>query len=398
MNERFAALRRAIEGEPLPAAVVDLDAVDANVGRLVRPVALHGRTLRVATKSVRCPALLRHIAGAAAPVARGFMCYSPGEAAFLWSEGLRDLLVAYPSTSRPELDALAKANEAGADIAITADEEAHLALASRAATERGAQMRVLVDVDTAYRPLPGVVIGVQRSPLHAPDAIAAFAASISRFPGLSFGGILAYEAHVAGLPDNVGVSPVRGHATLALKGRAHAAVVAQRAAIVRALAARGLAATIFNGGGSGSVETSAADPSLTEVAAGSGFLDSHLFDGYRGLPLVPAAFFVLQVTRRPRDGVVTCQSGGFIASGASGPSRSPVVAWPPGAKLTALEGAGEVQTPILTNHPLGLGDPVFLRHAKAGELAEHFNAYLLVRGDRIVDRARTYRGLGHAFH
>ncbi len=395
---RFERFARAIAGESLPVAVVDLDAVDANVATLVRPLAARAKTLRIATKSVRCPALLRHVARAASPTSRGFMCFTPREAAFLWSLGLPDLLVAYPSMSAPELDALAAANRTGADIAITADDEAHLALASAAARRHATTIRVLVDVDTAYRPVAKVVIGVQRSPLHAPDRIARFAASIARHEGLSFGGVLAYEAHIAGLPDNVGTSPLRGHAKIALKGRAHAAVVAQRAAIVRALADHGLRAEIFNGGGSGSVESSSDDASLTEVAAGSGFLDSHLFDGYRGIALVPAVFFALQVTRRPRDGVVTCQSGGFMASGASGPSRAPIVAWPPDGKLTSLEGAGEVQTPILTRRSLALGDAVFLRHAKAGELAEHFVEYLFVRGDRIVERAPTYRGMGQSFH
>lgn len=395
---RFTRLARAIAGESLPVALVDLDAVDANAETLARPIARRQKTLRVATKSLRCPALLRHVARAASPTSRGFMCFTPREAAFLWSLGLPDLLVAYPSMSTLELDALAAANRTGADIAITADDEAHLALASSAAKTHGTTIRVLVDVDTSYRPVARVVIGVQRSPLRAPDAIARFAASIARHQGLRFGGVLAYEAHVAGLPDNVDASPFRGRATIALKARAHTAVVAQRAAIVRALASHDLRAEIFNGGGSGSVESSSDDASLTEVAAGSGFLDSHLFDGYRGLTLLPAVFFALQVTRRPRDGVVTCQSGGFVASGAAGRNRAPIVAWPPDGRLTSLEGAGEVQTPVVTSRRLALGDVVFLRHAKAGELAEHFTEYLLVRGDRVVERAPTYRGMGQAFH
>lgn len=395
---RFTRLGRAIANEALPVAVVDLDAVDANIDRLISPVARRGKTLRIATKSIRCPALLRHVERRASPTSRGFMCFTPREAAFLFDAGLQDLLVAYPSTSTRELDALAAANARGADIAITADDPTHLRLASAAATSHATRIRVVVDIDTAYRPIPNVSIGVRRSPLFAPEEIAAFAASVRGFPGLDYAGILAYEAHIAGLPENIEAKPLAGRATAVLKRRAHAAVVAQRAAVLRALEARGLGAPLFNGGGSGSVESSALDPALTEIAAGSGFLDSHLFDGYAEVALAPATFFVLQVTRRPAPGIVTCQSGGFIASGASGPSRAPIVAWPADGKLTSLEGAGEVQTPILTGSALALGDPVFLRHAKAGELAEHFTEYLFVRGDQIVERAPTYRGLGHAFH
>jgi D-serine deaminase-like pyridoxal phosphate-dependent protein len=138
---------------------------------------------------------------------------------------------------------------------------------------------------------------------------------------------------------------------------------------------------------------------LTEVTAGSGFLASHLFDGFRGLDLTPAAYFALEVVRRPTERIVTCHGGGYVASGASGRDRLPVPALPAGLRLLSLEGAGEVQTPLELprGRTLRLGDPVFFRHAKAGELAEHFTEYLLVRGSRLEGRVPTYRGLGKCF-
>jgi D-serine deaminase-like pyridoxal phosphate-dependent protein len=144
----------------------------------------------------------------------------------------------------------------------------------------------------------------------------------------------------------------------------------------------------------------AGEPALTEVTAGSGFLDSHLFDHYRGLSLRPAAYFALQVVRRPGDGIVTCHGGGYVASGKAGRDRLPAPALPEGLRLSSLEGAGEVQTPVELRRDgveLALGDPVFFRHAKAGELAEHFPEYLMVRGSRVEGRAPTYRGLGRCF-
>ena len=143
----------------------------------------------------------------------------------------------------------------------------------------------------------------------------------------------------------------------------------------------------------------AAEAPITEVAAGSGFLASHLFDRYRDITLEPAACFALQAVREPAAGFVTCLGGGLVASGAAGVDRLPVPYLPPGLRLTGAEGAGEVQTPLRVPEGVrvALGSPVFFRHAKAGELAEHFNEYLLVRGDRVVGRARTYRGEGKAF-
>ena len=46
---------------------------------------------------------------------------------------------------------------------------------------------------------------------------------------------------------------------------------------------------------------------------------------------------------------------------------------------------------------LRVGDRVWLRHAKAGELCERFNELHLVRGDELVETVPTYRGEGEAF-
>jgi D-serine deaminase-like pyridoxal phosphate-dependent protein len=58
-----------------------------------------------------------------------------------------------------------------------------------------------------------------------------------------------------------------------------------------------------------------------------------------------------------------------------------------------------VQTP-LTGHPaalLRIGDLVWFRHAKSGELFEHTGRVRLLAGDRFVDEVPTYRGCGHAW-
>jgi D-serine deaminase-like pyridoxal phosphate-dependent protein len=58
-----------------------------------------------------------------------------------------------------------------------------------------------------------------------------------------------------------------------------------------------------------------------------------------------------------------------------------------------------VQTPLTGPAAAGLaiGDLVWFRHAKSGELFEHATSAYLLRGDRFVDQVRTYRGLGLAF-
>jgi D-serine deaminase-like pyridoxal phosphate-dependent protein len=154
-----------------------------------------------------------------------------------------------------------------------------------------------------------------------------------------------------------------------------------------------------NGGGTGSVESTAAESVVTEVAAGSGLFGPALFSGYRAFDPVPAAFFALPVVRRPGPGVATVLGGGYLASGPAEASRLPEPYLPAGLKLDPQEGAGEVQTPLhgdAARH-LHAGDRVYLRHAKAGEMCERFDRLHLIDGDAIVEEVPTYRGEGKTF-
>ena len=170
---------------------------------------------------------------------------------------------------------------------------------------------------------------------------------------------------------------------------------AEAVAAVRAVAEL----EFVNGGGTGSLARTAAEPAVTELAAGSGFFAPVLFDDYRSLDLVPGAGFALAVSRHPDPGVATVLGGGYVASGPPGKDRLPEPYQPPGLRLDSLEGAGEVQTPLLGEPAarMSVGDRVYMRHAKAGELCERFNSLHLLEGDRVVDEVPTYRGEGKAF-
>lgn len=400
LEGRYARYTRALAREPLPHAFVDMDALERNVSTLVERVRRSGKTLRVASKSIRSVHLLKTILAAGAPTTRGVMAYTPSEAAFLARRGIDDVLIAYPTARLDDARVAVEANDDRARVIMSVDCAEHVNVAAQAGRALRVRVPVVIDMDVSYRPLEGRLhVGVRRSPLHHAREVAELAATIVSDPWLELVGLVAYEAHVAGLPDANPSMPWLDPIKRALKRTSSPSVLELRAAIKDELARRRIPVTLFNGGGTGSIEWSAADPSLTEVTAGSGFLDSHLFDNYRGLELDPAIFFALQVTRRPAPGFVTCQGGGLIASGAAGADRLPKPYLPEGLTLTSMEGAGEVQTPLVLREgvKLGLGEPVIFRHAKAGELAEHFLSYSLVRGDGLEGRATTYRGEGHCF-
>lgn len=391
--ERYA---RIIRDERLPLALVDLDAVDHNTEVLLALVRRASKTLRLATKSVRCPALIRYITERGQGTIRGLMAYAAEEAVLLLEQGFDDILLAYPTVQPGDLHLLAEANHR-ARVAVMADSGDHLERLERAAAEAGSTIPVAVEIDLSYRPLGGWLhFGVRRSPLRTPEAAVALAQRLAAYPHLRLWGVMGYEGQVAGVGEANPYSRWLNPARRWIKRLSVPRVAAARGQVARRLVEQGAPEFAFNGGGTGSIHSTAADPAVTEVTAGSGFLTGHLFDYYPHLQLRPALYFALQVVRRSDSNIVTCHGGGFIASGPAGADRLPVPALPEGLRLLPFEGAGEVQTPLRVPDGVRLnpGDPVFFRHAKAGEPAEHFNEYLLVRGERIEERAPTYRGLG----
>jgi D-serine deaminase-like pyridoxal phosphate-dependent protein len=392
-------LLNALAGEPLPAALVDLEALEANVDTLCAPVRAAKKTVRVASKSLRSVPLLRRILERAGDTARGLMTYTAAETAFLAAAGFGDLLLAYPTALARDAEILARLNANGARAAVVVDCDAHLDVLVAAGRALHARVPVVIDVDVSWRPLGRGHVGVRRSPLREPPAIVQLARRATESPELSFAGLLTYEAQIAGVPDFTKGAPLRAAATRMMKRFSSEDVARARRDACAALAAAGLSPALVNAGGTGNAASCAAESCVTEVTIGSGFLDSHLFDRYETLRLRPAAFFALQAARRPGPNLVTCHGGGYVASGVAGEDRLPRPVYPEGARLLPLEGAGEVQTPLLLppGTDLALGAPVLFRHAKAGELAEHFNEYLLVSAGRIVERAATYRGEGRCF-
>ena len=389
-------LRTATEGLDAPFALVDLDAFRANADDMVRRAS--GTPIRVASKSVRCRTLLADVL--ARPGYEGVLAFTLPEALWLHSHGVRNLVVAYPTANRRAIRRLAEDPDAAREITLMVDHRSQLDLIDRVCPPAARPpVRVCLDLDASWRPLSGRLrIGARRSPLRGPREAADFARSIVARPGFSLVGLMAYEAQIAGVGDAPPGPRLRALAIRGMQTGSGRELAGRRRAVVEAV--RGVADLEFvNGGGTGSLERTSRESAVTELAAGSGLYGPALFDTYRSFTPRPAALFGLPVVRRSGDGSATTLGGGYPASGPAGADRLPTPHLPPGLKLDKLEGAGEVQTPLLgpAAEHLRVGDVVFFRHAKAGELCERFNTLHLVEGDRIVDAVPTYRGEGQAF-
>ncbi|MET9421639.1 amino acid deaminase/aldolase [Streptomyces sp. NPDC006540] len=379
-----------------PVAIVDLEAFDANAGDLVRRAA--GKPVRVASKSVRCRALLERVL--AMDGFAGIMSFTLDESIWLARSGFDDVLLAYPSADRAGFAELAGDPKLAAAVTVMVDDPEQLELIDASRAGGTEEIRLCLELDTALHLLGGRVrVGARRSPLREPARLAEMARSIARRPGFRLVGLMAYEGHVAGVGDSVAGSPVRSRAVRLMQRAARKELAARRAAVVRAVRAVEPGLEFVNGGGTGSVQHTAAEDAVTEIAAGSGLYAPRLFDNYTSFTARPAALFAQPVVRRPGVGAVTVLGGGYPASGAAGRDRLPVPWLPEGLRYDPQEGAGEVQTPLLgpPADDLLIGDKVWFRHAKAGELCERFDTLHLVAGDRVTGTAPTYRGEGRTF-
>lgn len=362
----------------------------------------HGTPLRVATKSIRVRELID--AALALPGYAGVLAFTLPEALWLATDapgrpGLTDVVVGYPSVNRSAIRELAADPVLASRVTVMVDSVDELDLIDTVvAPDQRSSIRVCIELDASFESRLLGFTGVRRSPLHTLEQVLAVARAVTERRGFDLVGMMAYEAQIAGTTNDPEGRPVYGRAVRWMQRNSAAELATRRSSIVAAV--RQIADLEFvNGGGTGSIESTSADASVTDVAVGSGLFGPHLFDHYTHFHPAPAAAFALPVVRKPTPELATLMGGGWIASGPPGGDRLPKLVWPEGLRMLPREMAGEVQTPVsgAAARELRLGDRVWARHTKAGELSEHLNELVVVDDSGVVGAVPTYRGEGKLF-
>ncbi|WP_375713321.1 amino acid deaminase/aldolase [Allobacillus halotolerans] len=382
------------EGLSLPALFLNVNAFDENCEMIASKA--QGKTIRIATKSIRSIPVLQRILDSSS-VFQGLLCYSPDEAVYLTEAGFDDIMIGYPCWNEQALTKIAKLNASGHQITCMVDAEEQVEYLHRISEKAEGFFYLCMDIDMSTT-FGSLHFGVRRSPINSVREAVRLARKIKTYSGLKLHGVMGYEAQIAGVTDRMPANRIKNQVVSFLKERSINEIHTRRKQVVQALAEEGFDLSIVNGGGTGSIDSTALDDSVTEIAAGSGFYAPLLFDYYQDFQYKPALFYALPVVRKPAPNIYTCTSGGFIASGPHGKDKMPQPIYPPGGKLLPFEGAGEVQTPIhYEDVSLNIGDPIIFRAAKAGEICERFQEIICVEDKRIVDRYSTYRGDGQCF-
>ncbi|RLA63558.1 MAG: amino acid deaminase/aldolase [Epsilonproteobacteria bacterium] len=393
-QQKYSHYSHILKGQRLPALILDYDLLKKNVEDIIKRA--DGKKIRLASKSIRSVPILKRLLSDY-PEFQGILCFSIEEAVFLAEKGLDDLLVAYPSVQAKVIEPVCNLTKEGKFITLMVDSLEQVQTIQAVAAKKNAVINICFDIDMSMH-LPGLNFGVYRSSLRSLKNVLDLFDKIKDFENVKVVGIMGYEAQIAGLGDKIPGNPVKAWIVRLLKKISIPKLRKLRKEVVDSLTERGVSLTIKNGGGTGSLRSTSEDSSVNEIAMGSGLFSPTQFDHYKDFKFNPAMFFALEISRNSEGQVFTANGGGYIASGPVGKEKLPTPYLPEGMSLTANEGAGEVQTPIkISGSDIKLGDPVFFRHSKAGEVCERFNEITLISGNQIVEKVPTYRGEGQCF-
>jgi len=392
--EKYTHYSSLLKGQRLPALVLDYDLLQDNIKDIIKRAA--GKKIRLASKSIRSVPIIKRLLSDH-PEFQGILCFSLEEAAFLAEKGIDDLLVAYPSVQAQAIERICDLTKEGKFITLMVDSFEQVKIIEELAQKKDTVLNICFDIDMSMH-LPGLNFGVYRSSLRSPQKVLDLFDKIKDLENVKVVGIMGYEAQIAGLGDKIPGNPLKAFIVRLLKKISLPRLQRFRKEVVDSLTERGVSLIIRNGGGTGSLSSTAKDSSVNEIAMGSGLFSPTQFDQYIDFKFNPAMFFALEISRNSEGRIFTANGGGYIASGPVGKEKLPTPYLPVGMSLTANEGAGEVQTPILIpKGNISVGDIVFFRHSKAGEVCERFNEITIISQDKILESVPTYRGEGKCF-
>lgn len=390
----YQTYKQTFKNKSFPLAYIDMDLLDENINAILKRA--ERGNIRIASKSVRSVEILRYLFSKSDRF-KGIMTFTATESIMLTENGFDDILLGYPCADERSIRNIATVISQGKTIVLMVDLIEHIQQINKIGKEKNVQIPICIDIDCSSD-FGSIHFGVWRSSINNNKQLQKVIDEIKKSNYVKLDGLMGYEAQIAGLGDNI-KGDIKNPIIKFLKKRSIKELRKRRTQAIKLIEENGFNMRFINGGGTGSIKETLQETAITEVTVGSGFYSPTLFDNYTSFKFKPAMGFAVQIVRKPKENYFTCHGGGYIASGEIGTLKEPKIYLLKNAYLDKNEGCGEVQTPIIYkgNEKLKIGDPIFLRHAKAGELCEHFNELYLLRNNKIVDKINTYRGKGFCF-
>lgn len=391
-NRKYEDYKKIFKNVQKPFAFIDLNYLNENIDSVLKRTQ-NKKKIRLATKSIRCAYLLNYILKKSDQFC-GLMTYDANETIYLLSQGFDNILLGYPIVDPAYIEKICLEIKNGKNVCFMVDMKEHIQILQNIAQKHNLKVPVCLDIDMSQE-YPFLYFGVYRSALKTKKRINEICQVLKSCSNVKLTGIMGYEAQVAGVCDNEKSNIIKNYVVRFLKSISIKKSLQLRKECVDIIHQNGFQLNFVNGGGSGSIESTTQDPAVTEITVGSAFYAPSFLDDFYQFKLMPAAGFAIEITRQPYPNVFTAHGGGYNASGPT-KNKEPKPYLPTGLHLTTFEAVGEVQTPLLNkgNTTLKIGDPVLMRHAKAGEMLERFNQVYLIKNDGIEHIVNSYRGDG----
>ncbi|WLR41362.1 alanine racemase [Bacillus carboniphilus] len=389
----FSTYSKLFDGKEKPLAYVDMDLLDQNIADILATT--NNKNIRIGSKSIRSLPLIKYILTKHSRF-NGVFCFTPSEAVFLSENGVDNILIGYPTVNKLEIKRVIKQIKSGKEIIFMIDDIKQVMLIEESGKAHNVHVPICIDIDMSLR-LPFIRFGVYRSSTSSIQQLEEALRTIKQLKNVKLIGMMGYEAQIAGIPDYSEKQRLQSFLIRQLKKASLKKVKNLRKECLKTIHSNGFSLSFVNGGGTGSRHSTSDEASITEVTIGAGFLQPSLFDGFSQTTLKPALGFILEVSRHPSKHVYTCLGGGYVGSGSTGNEKLPKISHPLKAKYLSFEGAGEVQTPIFYKGNLQIGDDVFFRPSKSGELCERFSTIYGVSDGNVTHTFNTYRGDGQCF-
>ena len=310
-----------------PALLVDIPTMERNIERMTKRIIGKGVNWRPHTKGQKIPALayMELAAGAI-----GVTCAKLGEAEVMAAAGIRDILIANQIVGPQKITRLVNLRR-HADVVVAVDSADNVRELSAAATAKGVELRVVVEVD----------IGMGRCGVEPGEAAVKLARLVADSPGLKLAGVEGWEANCTAILDPAEKQACVQRSVGLLTGTAEQC----RAA--------GLPIEIVSCGGTGTYWVTATVPGVTEIQAGGGiFNDVHYATDF-GLDHEFAMTVLTTVISRPNPKRIVVDAGKKTMSSDAAPPRPLGLEGVRSVSLSAEHGRVELDQP---NTSLKVGD------------------------------------------
>ena len=364
-NTGFIGLPGGRKKLATPCLILDLENLQANIGKMASLVGRSGKRLRPHAKAHKSVEIARRQIQAGAS---GIAVATIGEAEIFFAHDITDILLTSTFASTVQIDRVVNLNRQGCALSLVLD-HADIVQALGARLENtDMRIRVFIDID----------MGRKRSGVVSLESALALAKIIRRQRSLDLAGIQAYAGHLSHLAD---FSERRQTA-----GRCQEYAKEIRRAL-SSLTGRNMECT---GGSTGSFMLDLSDDVLDELQYGSYvFMDEEYLaidpDGSRRWPFQPSLFVQTTVISANSQGWATTDAGDKRFANKYG-ALPRIVA--PGVLQKSIyrpvsDEHGQIE--LKNGEQVLIGEKVECIIPHSDPTANLFNQYHIVEGDRLVD-------------